>query len=189
MKRLSKRAQGLQATTAPQAIEGLKTQFQTTMTELNNMMQQLQGSVGKMNDMMRAVEQLETQVGQLEQMRMQTQQATQQQTQQGVQQAEDGAIDWRTLLGKGWAKIVDLVGPDAPYEVETENAVAGVRGSDKKKPKRPKHLSPRDKEHNKDLPDFWRKNLDYGESPYMHIDKLEKITDDVSLPRRKKTKK
>lgn len=251
MRRLSKRAQGMQATTAPQAVEGLKTQFQATMTELNNMMQQLQGSVGKMNEMMRAVEQLETQVGQLEQMKQQTQQAAQQQ-QQGVQQAkdqilpggkgdkltekdvdpeelkkgikeelehteseelakeialdhlaeepkyytlleklhkEDQAIDWKTMLGKGWAKVVDLLGRERADEIYTPNAVAGVRGSDKRKAKKPKHLSPRDKEHNKDLPDFWRENYDYGESPYMHIDEIEKITDKPPMKKKVKKKK
>lgn len=52
--------------------------------------------------------------------------------------------------------------------------------------KKQKHPTPRDSEHNKDLPDFWRRNLDYGESPYMHIDCIEKITD---RPRRRKRKR
>jgi hypothetical protein len=51
------------------------------------------------------------------------------------------------------------------------------------KKKKQEHPTPRDSEHNKDLPDFWRRNLDYGESPYMHLDSIEKITD---KPKKKK---
>lgn len=53
--------------------------------------------------------------------------------------------------------------------------------------KKEKHLTPRDSEHNKDLPDFWRRNLDYGESPYMHLDSIKKITDKPPLKKKKKS--
>lgn len=56
-----------------------------------------------------------------------------------------------------------------------------------KKDKR--HLSPRDSEHNKELPDFWRKNYDYGESPYMNLEEIEKITDKPPISKRVKKKK
>lgn len=58
----------------------------------------------------------------------------------------------------------------------------------KGKKKAPKHPTPRGKEHTEDLPEFWRKNLDLGESPYLHIDKLETITDDVEKAVSKKRK-
>jgi len=51
----------------------------------------------------------------------------------------------------------------------------------------PEHPTPRDTEHNSKLPPFWRRNLDYGESPYMNLDKIKKITDEV--PHGKKRKK
>jgi hypothetical protein len=53
----------------------------------------------------------------------------------------------------------------------------------------PEHPTPRDIEHNKKLPPMWRRNLDYGESPYMHIDKLDKITDEVPHGKKRKRKK
>ena len=51
------------------------------------------------------------------------------------------------------------------------------------------HPTPRDGEHNKDLPDFWRRNFDYGESPYMNIGFIEKITDKPPYKKKKKRKK
>lgn len=52
-----------------------------------------------------------------------------------------------------------------------------------------KHPLPRDNKDNADLPDFWRENLDLGESPYLYIDKLTKITDKVTKDMTKKRKK
>lgn len=49
-----------------------------------------------------------------------------------------------------------------------------------------KHLGPRGKRENKRLPDFWRRNFDYGESPYMHMDKIKTITDRPKLNKRRK---
>lgn len=52
-----------------------------------------------------------------------------------------------------------------------------------------KKLSPRDTEDNSDLPEFWRKNKDLGESPYLYMEELSKITDEVTqdvIKRRKK---
>ncbi|MDX1471912.1 MAG: hypothetical protein R3213_10480 [Flavobacteriaceae bacterium] len=104
---------------------------------------------------------------------------------------EDDARDAPAWWQKLWAEIEDTFGGEY-REVSEPNAVAGVRGSlrlAKKKPKKKKkekHLSSRDSEHNNELPDFWRKNLDYGESPYMHLDEIEKITDKV--PSKKKSK-
>lgn len=49
-----------------------------------------------------------------------------------------------------------------------------------------KHLGPRGKKQNKNLPDFWRRNFDYGESPYMHMDKIKTITDRPKLSKRRK---
>lgn len=48
-----------------------------------------------------------------------------------------------------------------------------------------KHLGPRGKKQNRKLPDFWRRNFDYGESPYMHMDELKTITDKPKLSKRK----
>lgn len=47
-------------------------------------------------------------------------------------------------------------------------------------------LGPRGKKQNLRLPDFWRRNFDYGESPYMHLDKIKTITDKPRLSKRKK---
>lgn len=58
-----------------------------------------------------------------------------------------------------------------------------------KKRHKQKHLYTRDSEHNKDLPDFWRSNYDYGESPYMNIEKIEKITDKPPYKKKKKLDK
>jgi len=49
-----------------------------------------------------------------------------------------------------------------------------------------KKPGPRGKSDTKELPDFWRKNFDYGESPYMNIGFIENITD---KPKKKKKKK
>jgi len=109
---------------------------------------------------------------------------------------EDNAKDWKYWVGKGWAELTNLLGPEpGEYEVDTSNSVAGVRGSAKpeltagKKKKKERHLSPRDSEHNENLPDFWRRNYDYGESPYMNLDKIEKITDKPPFSKRVKKKK
>lgn len=134
---------GMRATTAPQALESLKTQLQN-LTNVN--VQDLPNQVQNLTNL---VEQIETQVGQLEQMRQQMQQAT--------QQNDDGV---------------------------EQQSMAAKRKKDKER-----HPGPRDSEETKGLPDFWRKNKDYGESPYMHIDKLEKITDEVPLSKREKGKK
>ena len=48
------------------------------------------------------------------------------------------------------------------------------------------HLGPRGKKQNKKLPDFWRRNFDYGESPYMHMDKIKTITERPKLSKRRK---
>lgn len=47
------------------------------------------------------------------------------------------------------------------------------------------HLGPRGKKQNKNLPDFWRRNFDYLHSPYMHLDKIKKITDRPKMSKRK----
>lgn len=52
-----------------------------------------------------------------------------------------------------------------------------------------KYLGPRGKRQNPKLPDFWRRNLDYGESPYLYMDKLKTITDKPTISKRKKRKK
>jgi len=48
------------------------------------------------------------------------------------------------------------------------------------------HLGPRGKEQNNKLPDFWRRNFDYGESPYMHMDEINTITERPKLSKRRK---
>jgi hypothetical protein len=52
-----------------------------------------------------------------------------------------------------------------------------------------KHLGPRGKKQNPKLPDFWRRNFDYGESPYMHMDEIKTITDRPISKRKRKKKK
>jgi hypothetical protein len=54
---------------------------------------------------------------------------------------------------------------------------------------RDKHLGPRGKKQNPKLPDFWRRNFDYGESPYMHMDEIKTITDRPISKRKRKKKK
>jgi len=54
---------------------------------------------------------------------------------------------------------------------------------------RDRHLGPRGKTQNPELPDFWRRNFDYGESPYMHMDKIKTITDRPISKRKRKKKK
>lgn len=66
-----------------------------------------------------------------------------------------------------------------------------VRESKKKKRKQKRkqkheHPTPRDGEHTEGLPSFWRKNLDYGESPYMNIGFIDKITDKPPIKKKKK---
>lgn len=204
--KLSKYAQ---TETVLQNVEQIKTRITDTVNNLNTTMQQVQDGVRQMQDLMRDVEQLDVQVRSLQQAQAKQQEAMQQ-AQQVTQQAddEDNAIDWKLMLGKAWKGIEDLLGPDKdkPYEEDVDNSVAGVRGSreedlftrtakgKKKKSKHslepmPDHPTPRDGEHNKDLPDFWRKNYDYGESPYMHIDEIEKITDKPPLAKKKRVKK
>jgi len=50
----------------------------------------------------------------------------------------------------------------------------------------PEHPTPRGPEHTKGLPPFWRRNFDYGESPYMNIGFIEKITDKPPIKKKKK---
>jgi len=54
---------------------------------------------------------------------------------------------------------------------------------------RDSHLGPRGKKQNPELPDFWRRNFDYGESPYMHMDEIKVITDRPISKRKRKKKK
>jgi len=54
---------------------------------------------------------------------------------------------------------------------------------------RDNHLGPRGKKQNPKLPDFWRRNFDYGESPYMHMDEIKTITDRPISKRKRKKKK
>jgi hypothetical protein len=58
----------------------------------------------------------------------------------------------------------------------------------KKKKKKERHPTPRDTDHNENLPPFWRRNFDYGESPYMNIGFIEKITDKPPYKKKKKKK-
>lgn len=108
---------------------------------------------------------------------------------------DDGAVDWKLMLGKTWKEIQDLFGDTNRYDdFDVPNAVSGVRGESRYeltagKKKKEEHLSPRDSEHNEELPDFWRNNYDYGESPYMNLEKLEKITDKPPFSKRVKKKK
>lgn len=170
-----------------QSVEQVKTQINDSVNSLNTTMQQIQEGVKKMQDLMQNVEQLEVQVQSLQQAQQQQQTA---QPMQADDQANDAAW-WQKM----WAKMQDAVGGGTEDDDEY-NSVAGVRGSTKTndlfvatakgKKKKQKHLTPRDSEHNKDLPDFWRKNYDYGESPYMNLDKIDKITDEVPHGKRKK---
>lgn len=76
------------------------------------------------------------------------------------------------------------------YAFQLED-LPGVYKEGKRKKKRKQkhqHPTPRDKEHNKDLPDFWRRNFDYGESPYMNIGFIEKITDKPPFKKKKNKK-
>jgi hypothetical protein len=72
-----------------------------------------------------------------------------------------------------------------------------VKESKKKKKKKSKHSidepmdhpTPRQTEETEGLPPFWRRNFDYGESPYMNIGFIEKITDKPPIKKKKKKKK
>jgi hypothetical protein len=48
------------------------------------------------------------------------------------------------------------------------------------------HPLPRDTEDTDGLPPFWRRNFDYGESPYMNIGFIEKITDKPPIKKKRK---
>lgn len=61
-----------------------------------------------------------------------------------------------------------------------------VKEGKKKKKKKQEHPTPRGKEHTKDLPEFWRQNFDYGESPYMNLGFIDKITDKPPYKKKKK---
>lgn len=74
------------------------------------------------------------------------------------------------------------------YAFQLEDLPGVYKEGKKKRKEKQKHPTPRDKEHNKDLPDFWRHNFDYGESPYMNIGFIEKITDKPPF-KKKKVKK
>lgn len=70
-----------------------------------------------------------------------------------------------------------------------ESPAIDDKSASKREKKKVRHLSPRDTRDNKKLPAFWRKNYDYGESPYMHMDKIEKITDKPQKSKKKKRRK
>jgi len=170
-----------------QNLQQVKTRINDAVNGLNTTMQQVQEGVKQMQDLMKDVEQLDIQVKSLQQAKVQ------QQTVQPMQ-ANDGFQTRKPAWWQGmWAKLQDAFGPEYTEE-EAYNAVAGVRGSVKTddlfistaKKKKNKHLTHRDSGYNKDLPDFWRKNYDYGESPYTNLAKIDKITDEVPNGKRKK---
>lgn len=200
--KLSKRAA---TQTVLQNVEQVKTRITSAINGLNATMQQVQNGVKQMQDLMKDVQTLDTQVRSLQQYQAK-QQAALQQSQQQSAMADDAAFDKPAWWQKLWGQLQGKLGPQWKEE-DAYNAVAGVRGSNEsddlftrtakgKKPKSkhslepmPKHPTPRDTEHNKNLPPFWRRNFDYGESPYMHMDELDEITDEVPHGKRKKRKK
>lgn len=185
-------------TTPIQALDAIKQHIENlpnvNMAEMPNRVQALT----------QAVEQLEVQVRQLEGMRAQLNEMTSgqaaddgsQQNQNNTQQ--QGQPQWRrknqpAWWQKLWGQIEQTLAPEWKPD-DTPNQVAGVRGSFKSeltagKKKKTEHSAPRGKKENKDLPEFWRRNMDYGESPYMNLDKIEKITDKPPFSKRDKKKK
>jgi hypothetical protein len=182
-----------------QNVQQIKTQITNSITGLTTTMQQAQKGMQDMQALMENVKQLDVQVRSLQQAQKVQQDATQK-AQQATQPADDDAMDtawWKKMVGKMWGKVEDTIGGDYKDNY-TGNAVSGVRGQveqdlftilakkkRKKKDKPSERPTPRDSEHTKELPDFWRKNLDYGESPYMHMDEIEKITDEVPSKKKK----
>lgn len=119
---------------------------------------------------------------------------TMQQVQNGVKQMQAlmenvRQLDVQVRSLQQAQKVQQDAAQKAQQQAQTTTAgLVLAKKKRKKKDKSSEHPTPRDSEHNEKLPDFWRKNLDYGESPYMHMDKIEKITDEVPHGKRKKRK-
>lgn len=112
-----------------------------------------------------------------------------------TQPAQADDIDWKRMLGKTWHQMTEWFGPSEEEMLKRlqkeKSSVSGIRGSTNisLRAKKQKKLSPRDTEDNSELPEFWRRNKDLGESPYLYMDELTKITDEVTqdvIKRRKK---
>lgn len=159
-RRISKRAQGLASTSASQRIEALQTAIQQL---LNDVATTLQGSPveTKLQEVNTTLDTLKVEVYSLVQALSKVQEQAQAQ-------------------------------PAAP-PVADDHKTAGKKKKRKSKHSlepMPEHPTPRDTKHTKKLPAFWRNNFDYGESPYMNIGFIEKITDEVPRSgKRKKRKK
>lgn len=185
MKMISKRAQGLAATTITDNVQTLK-------NELNRLTPILQGLPNQLDAVNQLVKNIEKQVVSLEQQRVmvQKQQQQMQQTTQVGQKADDmqqpptanapqptrRRVQRRTQLPmwiqKLWAKMM----PDQPYDYESEgNSVAGVRGATESDSKKvPKDKLPGGEADNVPEEELNKKQLGMGEEVELeHTDDRE----------------
>ena len=96
-------------------------------------------------------------------------------TTQPSQPAQADDMSWKDVAGKA----LEMLTPEKDWEDWDENAVSGVRGS-VSHTKVAEPISSRDNDDNPELPDFWRQNVDLAESPYLYMDELGTITDEVT---------
>lgn len=180
-KPISKRAAGEAATTTLQSIQALK-------GLLDNLTPAMRDLPAQMDAATKLISQLEIQVKSLEQAKAQLakqQAAVQQATQTAPAQSADDATNNQAVstrpvsnrqnnrnpapvwMQKMWSKIQSTFGPDweeKQMRIQEPNAVSGVRGCvDSAEDDFSKKLKKIHEQKCKDVvPNFWRKNLDYG---------------------------
>ena len=127
------------------------------------------------------------------------QQATQKLTQQVTTEMNNLVNILEKEVEKKMNEVKSLITPQQTSTQETQPQAGTQTASydlpgvvkNSKKPKHSlekamPHPLPRDTKDTKELPAFWRQNYDYGESPYMNIEKLDKITDKPPFKKKKK---
>lgn len=168
--RISKRAE-----TALQSTQGLAQQIQALLDGITPVMQKIQESVPELTKTLQKVKQLEIQVGQLEQIKSQTQLA-----QPVAQSADDEAKDKikggaadnvsedevnKKQLDMGQkVEMEHTDDPEIAREIARDHLAEQLaEGVDKEDQDYYTKLKTIHEDKCNDVPSFWRKNLDYGE--------------------------
>jgi uncharacterized protein YoxC len=174
--RLSKRAQGLAATTPRETVQGLGTQVKDLLDKLTPMMQGLQQAVPQLNTAMQNIQQLEQQIASMEQAQAKVQEATQTQAQA---QGADGPDTIKGGKGdKTPERKLNKKQLDMGQKVEMEHTSAEDKAREIAKDHLAEQLEEGKDKGDQDyytelkkvhedkcrdgVPAFWRRNLDYG---------------------------
>ncbi|KKN39487.1 hypothetical protein LCGC14_0742920 [marine sediment metagenome] len=181
--KISKRAQqGLRGTSALQTVQSLGTQIKGLLDKLTPMMQSLQGSIPEINNALQQIQQLEIQVGQLEQTSAKFKQQFKQQADgpeklkrkiskkvtDKIQSGKSTGVDVEKL-NKKQLDIGEKVEMEHTDNLEVAREIASdhlaeqlEEGKDKSEQDYYTQLKKVHEDKCKDsVPAFWRRNLDY----------------------------